>query len=67
MGNLEPVGLLLMGTPGEVEEKAAECLGEGAEGGSFLLSSAGGLAPGTPIENLKAMTKALKRWEERSH
>ncbi len=66
MGNLEPVGLLQRSTAEEVSERAAECLEIGAPGGRFLLSSAGGLAPGTPMENLKAVQAVLRRWEERA-
>jgi uroporphyrinogen-III decarboxylase len=66
MGNLDPVGLLLRGTPEEVAAKAAECLAEAGSDESFLLSSAGGLAPGTPVPNLRAMAEALQQWEQRS-
>ncbi|MBI5446821.1 MAG: hypothetical protein HY900_37105 [Deltaproteobacteria bacterium] len=66
MGNLAPVGLLRQGTPAEVEEEATTCLMEGVPGGRFFLSSAGGLAPDTPLENLKAAGHAIERWQQRA-
>jgi uroporphyrinogen-III decarboxylase len=33
-----------------------------APGGNFILSSAGGLAPGTPKENIEAMGRAASLW-----
>jgi uroporphyrinogen decarboxylase len=60
MGNLDPIGILFNGSPETVYEKALACLEEGAPGGRFLLSSGGGLAPGTPKQNLKQMERALE-------
>jgi uroporphyrinogen-III decarboxylase len=59
MGNLDPVDLLINGTPEDVCKEAASCLKNGSPGGRFFLSSAGGIAPDTPIENLKAMGQAI--------
>lgn len=61
MGNLEPVSLLLSSTPEEVFEEARRVLEKGQAGGRFLLSSGGGLAPETPLENLAAMVRAARR------
>lgn len=60
VGNLHPVSLMLHGSVEEVHEEARQCLRKGIPGGRFLLSTAGGLAPGTPLENLEAMAAALK-------
>ena len=60
MGNLDPVNLLLKGTPQEVLAECKRCISIAALGGGYLLSSAGGLAPGTPRENLKAMIDSVK-------
>ncbi|MBL7225250.1 MAG: hypothetical protein ISS59_03875 [Desulfobacteraceae bacterium] len=62
MGNLHPVDTLLNGSPDEIQKETLECLRVGSLGGRFLLSSAGGLAPDTPIENLKAIETALIRF-----
>lgn len=59
MGNVDPIEILLGGKPEAVKSAALECLKEGA-GGRFLLSAAGGLAPDTPLKNLKALSKALQ-------
>ncbi len=61
-GNLEPVGLLLRGTPEEVAA-ATERLLRGMETAGhrrFVLSSGCTLSVGTPAENLDAMFAALR-------
>jgi len=58
MGNIPPVEILAQGTIEKVYDSACKTLFRGAEHGRFLLSSGGGLAPETPIENLAAMEKA---------
>ena len=59
MGNIPPVEILAQGTSEDVYACAIKALTQGASQGRFLLSSGGGLAPETPIENLLAMQKAL--------
>jgi uroporphyrinogen decarboxylase len=61
-GNLHPVSLMLHGSAEEVRAEALRCLTNGAPGGRFLLSTAGGLAPGTPLVNLEAMAAALNSY-----
>ena len=63
MGNLKATGNLLYGGPHEVFQKAEECLNVGAVNGGFLLSTAGGMAPGTPKENIQAMIDAARDWK----
>ena len=58
MGNLHPVDLLLNGTPDEIGRQAVTCFKHGSPGGRFFLSSAGGLAPDTPLGSFKAMAQA---------
>jgi uroporphyrinogen-III decarboxylase len=53
------VEILAQGSPEGVYAWAMQALAAGATHGRFLLSSGGGLAPETPIENLVAMEKAL--------
>jgi uroporphyrinogen decarboxylase len=64
MGNLHPVHLMLNSPRKEVFEEALAVLREGAPGGRFLLSTAGGIAPDTPQENLDAMREALAVFAE---
>jgi len=60
MGNLDPVNLLLRGTPQQVLRECKRCISIASPSGGYLLSSAGGLAPGTPRENLKAIIDSVK-------
>jgi len=62
MGNLEPAGVMLKGTPEEVEEQAKEVIYEAGEGGGLWLSTAGGLAPGTPFKNIEALIRACDKY-----
>ena len=60
MGNLNPIDLLLRGTPGQVRDEARRCISIAADDdGGFLLAPSGALIPGTPIENIRAMTAAV--------
>ena len=61
MGNIHPIKVLLQGTPEDVEEACRLPLLIGAPGGGFILSSGGGLAPDTPIENVQAMIRAARK------
>jgi uroporphyrinogen decarboxylase len=58
MGNIHPIQTLLNGTPEEVTEACRQSLAAGAPGGGFLLSSGGGLAPETPLENIRALIRS---------
>ena len=54
MGNLDPLEVMLRGGVETVRQTARSALKIGAQGGGFLLSTAGGMAPGTPRENIQA-------------
>jgi uroporphyrinogen decarboxylase len=58
MGNLDPLEVMLRGSVQTVEGAARRCLQIGAQGGGFLLSTAGGMAPGTPRQNIQAAIDA---------
>ncbi|MGI6559572.1 MAG: uroporphyrinogen decarboxylase family protein [Limnochordia bacterium] len=60
LGNLHPLRVLLEGTPDQVNAKAKECIASLAPGGGFVLCSGGGLAPGTPLDNVAAMITAAR-------
>jgi hypothetical protein len=56
-GNLNPM-LLLNGTPAQVKDEALKCLGALAPCGGLLLGDGANVCPGTPLENLAAVTDA---------
>ncbi len=62
MGNIHPVSVLLNRGPAEVRKASWACLEAAAPGGNFILSGAGGLAPGTPRQNIEAMAEAARSW-----
>ena len=58
-GNLDPVNILLHGTPGKVLESALRCIAAGSPGGGYILSSACSIPPHTPPENILMMSEAV--------
>jgi uroporphyrinogen decarboxylase len=58
LGNVDPVGLLLDGSPGTVKEEARSCISKGWAGGGFALAGGCDLSLHTPIENIRAMIEA---------
>lgn len=59
MGNLPPLDLLVRGTPDQVRDATRRQLDTLAETGPMLVSPGGGVSPGTPIENLQAMSEEI--------
>lgn len=62
MGNVAPLDLGVRGTPEQVYQAARECLDKAAPGGGLILSFGGGVAPGTPPENIDALLQAAREW-----
>jgi uroporphyrinogen-III decarboxylase len=60
-GNLDPM-LLKDGTPGQVREAALRCLSALAPGGGLILGDGANVCPGTPLENLAALTEAAEEY-----
>ncbi len=60
MGNLPPLDLLARGTAEEVRRATEELLAQLSETGPVLVSPGGGVSPGTPLENLKAMVEVVR-------
>ena len=60
-GNLDPVGLILNGTPETVAGRAAELAAIAGHGGGFILAPGCDLPPAAPLENVLAMTGAVRR------
>lgn len=60
MGNLHPVHILANGDYTTVFNAAVDIIKAGSQGGGLWLSSGGGMAPGTPKENIQAIIDASK-------
>jgi uroporphyrinogen-III decarboxylase len=59
-GNLDPSGVLALGTPELVARKTRELLGVFAGNPRFILNSGCAIPPATPPENLRAMLRAAR-------
>ena len=57
MGNLNPCGALLEGTPLQVEKEARQAVMDGSKNGKFCLGSGCEVAAGSPLENVLAMVE----------
>ena len=58
MGNIDPVGIIKMGTPEQVTAKVRELLDMASGHGNFVLSTGCDVPPMSPIENIEAFYKA---------
>jgi len=61
MGNVHPLRILLEGKPDDVVKACRENIDRFAGDGGYILCSGGGLSPGTPIENVKAMVDTARK------
>jgi uroporphyrinogen decarboxylase len=61
-GNVNPNGALLTGKPVDVEREAKDCITKASKGGGFILSSGCEVPLDTPLENVKAMVLAAKKY-----
>ncbi len=64
MGNVDPLGLGVRGTPGEVHSASLAVL-ERSGSRRQILSLGGGVSPGTPKANIEAMIRAAREWNEK--
>ena len=60
-GNINPM-LMLNGTKAEVKQAARAALEALAPCGGFLLGDGANVCPGTPLENLAALTEAAEEY-----
>ena len=67
-GNIDPVQVMQLGTPKQVEFEAVKLLNKVKEKGRtrFVLSSGCTLAPDTPAHNIRALVETAKRFENNS-
>jgi len=61
-GNLNPTGALLTGGPKDVEAESRACIEEASKDGGFILSSGCEVPLDAPLQNLKAMISAARRF-----
>jgi uroporphyrinogen decarboxylase len=59
MGNLDPINVMLNGTPGMVESEVARIAGV-ARAGGVLFNTGEGVPISAPVENVRAMVRALR-------
>ncbi len=59
MGNVPPLEVLARGTPQQVLDSAAACIRAHPTRNGWLLSAGGGVSPGTPWENVRALITAV--------
>ncbi|GHV74172.1 hypothetical protein AGMMS49940_14740 [Spirochaetia bacterium] len=57
-GNIDPVGVLLHGTPDGVTRASRRCMDCAGTGNGFILMPGCDIPPATPVENIKAMTRS---------
>jgi uroporphyrinogen decarboxylase len=62
IGNLDPVTVLLQGTPEKVRAAALKALEVGSPGGGFVLGSGCAVPRPTPFENIRAMVEAAREF-----
>lgn len=60
IGNIDPSGVLALGTPGLVEEKTRELLTVFADTPRFVLNAGCAIPPTTPSENLETMIRVAR-------
>lgn len=58
IGNVSPSRTLLFGTPASVKTEAKQCLYEGVD----ILAPGCGIAPRTPLVNIRALVEARDEW-----
>jgi hypothetical protein len=61
-GNIDPVNVLMNGTPEEVRKDAIWRLEEGKKSDGFILSTACSIAPATPAENLDVLHEVVEQY-----
>jgi hypothetical protein len=59
-GNMDPVNVVLMGTPEQVLEDATRRIGIGKPGGGYILSTACSVPPAAPPENISQLHAAAE-------
>ena len=61
-GNINPVNILMNGTPEQVREDAIRRVEEGKKSKGFILSTACSIAPSTPPENVEILREVVEKY-----
>lgn len=64
IGNVDATGVMVNGTPADVEDAVVECLRVAASGGRYILATDHSLHAGVPVENALAFIAAGKKHGE---
>jgi len=62
IGNLDPAGTILHGTPDDVRRESLRCIDQAGAGGGFILGTGCFVPYDSPVENLQAMTDAAQEF-----
>lgn len=66
IGNVDPVAVMLNGSPHLVQETARECIAAASVGGGYILGTGCEVPPGAPVENILALVHAAHEPENYS-
>ena len=66
IGNVDPVNVMLTGTPEKVESESKKLISEMSDADNFILSTGCDLPMETPLENIDAFMKVAKKWKNNS-
>ncbi|MGQ9722244.1 MAG: uroporphyrinogen decarboxylase family protein [Candidatus Jordarchaeum sp.] len=62
VGNVDPVKVMLEGTPEDVKKAVKECIRQAAPGGMYMLATGCEVPPETPLANLRAFMDAAREY-----
>ncbi|MFO7887580.1 MAG: uroporphyrinogen decarboxylase family protein [Eubacteriales bacterium] len=66
IGNVDPVNVMLTGTPEKVESETKNLISKMSDVDNFILSTGCDLPMETPMENIEAFMKIAKKWKNNS-
>ncbi len=66
IGNVDPVNVMLTGTPEKVESETTKLINKMSHSDNFILSTGCDLPMDTPMENIDAFMRVAKKWKSNS-
>lgn len=64
IGNVDPVNIMLQGTPENVEAAAQKLINDMSDTDNYILSTGCDLPLDTPMENIEAFMRVARKWKE---